>query len=403
MESTVSPERVGLSPARLERLAPALHRYVDEGKVAGLLTLVARRGGIAHVQCYGERDREAHQPMTEDTIFRIYSMSKPITSLAVLMLYEEGRFLLTDPVAQYIPAFKDTPVFVRETDKGLETEPQARPMTILDLLRHTSGLSYPNPSPEALPVERLMARSEELESKSMPEPTLEQFVEWLAGFPLCWQPGTRWQYGFSVDVLGRLVEIFSGRSFDAFLQERIFGPLGMVDTGFWVPPEKVSRFAAMYGPGEQGGLKLLDPPGGEYAKPKRFLSGGGGLVSTAQDYWRFAQLLLDKGIFRGERLVSRKTVELMTTNHLPDAVLPTFGDPGMGFGLGVCVRMSLGGAAFLGSVGEYGWSGMASTHYRADPKEQMIELFMTQFVPTPEVSYPFHEQFRVLAQQAIDD
>ena len=401
MVDLITPECVGLSSARLGRIDSTLQRYVDEGKLAGYLTLVARRGRVAHLHCYGERDREAHQPMTEDTIFRIYSMSKPITSLAVLMLYEEGRFLLTDPVAKYIPAFKDTPVFVRETEAGVETEPPTRPMSILDLLRHTSGLSYPNP--QGLPVERLMAGPAGASEDTLPEPKLAAFTDWLAGFPLCWQPGTRWQYGFSVDVLGRLVEVISGRPFDAFLQERIFGPLGMTDTAFWVPPEKVSRFAAMYGPDEQGALKLLDPPQGEYVNPQRFCSGGGGLVSTVQDYLRFAQCLLDKGTANGQRLVSRKTIELMTTNHLPECALPTFWEAGCGFGLGVKVRMSLGEASILGSVGEYGWSGMASTHYWADPKEELIGLFMPQYVPTPEFDYPLHPQFRVLTYQAIDD
>ena len=400
------PEDVGLSSSRLARIGPVMQGYVDEGKLAGLLALVARRGRVAHLQCFGLADLEAHTPMHPDTIFRIYSMSKPITSVAALMLYEEGRFQLHDPVSRFIPGFKEMQVFAGGTAEAPQLVPMEQEVTIRHLLTHTSGLVYPNP--EGSPVERIMARSGQERQEASGQPTLAEFVSRLVKMPLVHQPGSAWHYGFSTDVLGRVVEVISGRAFDAFLQERIFGPLGMVDTAFWVPPEKLERFSAMYGPEDDGRLKLLDPPAGEYAKPRRFHSGGGGLVSTAGDYLRFAQMLLNKGELDGVRLLGRKTVELMTMNHLPAALLPFGFGPeeklrGQGFGLGVRVCMSVAETGIIGSVGDYGWGGLAGTDCWTDPQEELIGIVMPQFVSSPTVWYPYQEQFRVLAYQAIVD
>lgn len=403
---TVTPEQVGLSSQRLARLAPLMQSYVDQGKLAGLITLVARRGQVAHLQCFGQADIAAGKPMQPDTILRIYSMTKPVTSVALLMLYEEGRFQLDDPVAEFIPAFKEMWVCLDEAAGGGSiVTPAERPVTIRQLLTHTSGLCYPNP--KGSPAERLLWRSDQEAENTTPEETLAEWVPRLAGVPLAWQPGSRWQYGFSTDVLGYLVEVISGLPFDRFLQERIFSPLGMVDTGFTVPPEKLDRLATLYGPAQEGGLKVLDgAPASEYARPRRFFSGGSGLVATTGDYLRFAQMLLNRGELDGVRLLGRKTVELMTMNHLPAALLPYgFGDNalqhGRGFGLGVFVVMDVAQHGLLGSVGNYGWSGAAQTHFWVDPQEELIAMVMPQYMPEDR-DYPLREQFRVLVYQALD-
>jgi CubicO group peptidase (beta-lactamase class C family) len=401
---TVDPETLGLSPARLRRLDAAMQALVDRGHFAGLVALIARRGAVAYLRRFGLADLEARRPMQPDTIFRIYSMTKPITSVALLMLYEEGLFQLNDPVSRFIPAFSDLRVYAGE---GCEPVPLERPVTIRHLLTHTSGLSYPNP--EGSPVERRMWQLTQERQKTLPEETLAEWLPRLLSLPLPYQPGTRFQYGYSTDVAGYLVELLSGLPFDAFLQQRIFEPLGMVDTGFWVPPARVDRLAAMYAHGGQGALELADPgPGGRYAQERRFFSGGGGLVSTPADYYRFAQMLLNEGELDGTRLLGRKTVELMTMNHLPPPPLPSsfggdFYGEGYGFGLGVRVRLDVARGAHPGSLGEYGWAGYAGTDYWADPQEQMIGLFFPQLEPREEAPYPPALQFKTLAYQAVAD
>jgi CubicO group peptidase (beta-lactamase class C family) len=397
---TVKPEKVGFSSERLGRINAVMQRTVDEGKCAGILTMVARRGQIAHLDCFGMMDVEAGKPMQSDTIFRIYSMSKPVTSVAAMMLYEEGYFQLNTPVSEFIPGFKDTKVFVRETESGPELADMEQEITIHHLLTHTSGLSYG--FHEDTPVDALYR---EVRQNLGEGATLEKIVEALSGLPLAFQPGQGWRYSFSTDVLGCVVQVVSGQPFDVFLQQRIFEPLGMVDTGFYVPAEKIDRLAALYGRSEEGELRLMETPAtGRYAKPSVFLSGGGGLVSTVHDYVRFAQMLLNGGQLDGVRLLGRKTVELMMMNHLPEALLPFAVNPGefswgYGFGLGGKVMMDPARAGILGSRGEYSWSGAASTGFWADSQEKVVGLVMTQLMPYQ----PLVNALRVLVYQALVD
>lgn len=385
-----TPEEVGLSSARLERIAPVMQSYVEENKLAGLMTMVARRGKVVHFERFGMMVREADKPMEFDTIFRIYSMTKPITSVAIMMLYEEGHFQLNDPVSKFIPEFKDLKVFENETEEGIELSPTKREMTIRDLLTHTSGLIY---GWGDRPVDKMYQEAKVLESG-----TIKDMVTKLAQIPLMHQPGTKWEYSVSTDVLGYLVEVISGMSFDAFLEERIFEPLGMVDTAFYVPEEKIDRFSANYQPDKNGKIKLMDPPTtSRFADASRtFFSGGGGLVSTTSDYVRFCQMLLNKGELDGVRLLGRKTVELMAMNHLPSE-LP-FEMKGVGFGLGFAVVTDVAQMGQLGSKGVFSWGGAAATTFWIDPKEELIAILMTQLMSNP---HPFHEQFRVLTYQAI--
>jgi CubicO group peptidase (beta-lactamase class C family) len=336
-------------------------------------------------------------------------MTKPIASVAALMLYERGLYQLDDPVSRYLPAFAGLQVCVHDSEQGLLLTDAEREVTVQDLLTHTSGLIYG--SPEGTPLEtkvwqatrgrhypgRDPHRAREIASQY----SLQEFVSWLAEVPLAHQPGSAWRYGFSTDVLGHLVELISGRPLDAFLQDEVFAPLGMVDTGFYVPAEKRDRLAAMYGPPAAGGLSLVDAPATSYfSRPVAFLSGGGGLVSTTADYLRFARMLLNGGALDGVRLLGRKTVELMTDNHLPPDQ-PPFEAQGYGFGLGVRVRTSVAQAGTLGSVGEYGWSGAADTEFWVDPAEDLIGLYLGQCMPSQ--LYPARRQFKVLAYQALVD
>jgi CubicO group peptidase (beta-lactamase class C family) len=317
-----------------------------------------------------------------------------------MMLYEEGYFQLNTPVSEFIPGFKDTKVFVRETESGPELADMEQEITIHHLLTHTSGLSYG--FHEDTPVDALYR---EVRQNLGEGATLEKIVEALSGLPLAFQPGQGWRYSFSTDVLGCVVQVVSGQPFDVFLQQRIFEPLGMVDTGFYVPAEKIDRLAALYGRSEEGELRLMETPAtGRYAKPSVFLSGGGGLVSTVHDYVRFAQMLLNGGQLDGVRLLGRKTVELMMMNHLPEALLPFAVNPGefswgYGFGLGGKVMMDPARAGILGSRGEYSWSGAASTGFWADSQEKVVGLVMTQLMPYQ----PLVNALRVLVYQALVD
>lgn len=407
MES-VTPEEVGLSTARLERLHSAMQGFVDRSELAGVLTMIVRRGKIAHFEPFGLMDIEAGKSMEFDTIFRIFSMTKLITSVAVLMLYEEGHFQLNDPVSRFIPEFKDVKVFANAKGEDIELVGLEREMTVRNLLTHTSGLTncpfaeLPNEST----VEKLYQEADLLN----PDLILRQMVHRLVRQPLLHQPDTVWQYGVSTDVLGYLVEVVSGLPFDRFLQERILDPLGMVDTGFYLPEEKLGRLAAIYEPSGDGRLKAVDTPTGFiYSVPitnpplrrQRLLSGGGGLLSTTVDYLRFAQMLLNRGALAGTRLLGRKTVELMTMNHLREEVRATSPmTDGNGFGLGVRVCTDVALSGVLGSLGEYGWGGSAHTVCWIDPHEELIGLLMTQ-VMSPVVTV--REDFRVLTYQAIVD
>jgi CubicO group peptidase (beta-lactamase class C family) len=396
-----TPEIVGFSPARLRRIDEVMHRLVDGGKIAGAVTLLARHGQIAHCGTYGQMDLVDGGPMRRDAIFRLASMTKPITAAAVMMLFEEGHFLLDDPIAGFIPEFARTRVFVRETDAGLEVADLERPITIRHLLTHTAGLTYDFWGTG--PVHRLYQR----EGNFRADQPLEREVARLAARPLVFQPGSHWEYSVAIDVLGRLVEVVSGQPFDAFLHDRIFEPLEMSDTGYFVPPAQRARLAAVHtsaGAGSpEGTLRRDDAPAHDRTHPPTFLSGGGGLVSTAADYARFCQMLLNGGALGGRHLLGRKTVELLTANHLPDGTPPF--PPGQPIGAGM--SQALGGATVVnatlsglpGSAGTYLWYGIFSNAFWIDPKEELAGIFLCQLLPPNWRSF---DLFRVLAYQALD-
>ncbi|MDQ2996522.1 MAG: beta-lactamase family protein [Chloroflexota bacterium] len=395
----VSPESVGFSSARLARINTVMQRYVDERKLAGMVTLVARRGQTVHFETCGVADIATGVPMRHDTLFRIYSMTKPITSAAVLMLFEEGRFQLSDPVARYIPAFADVKVLDNSTGSGVRYVAPVRPISIRDLLTHTAGLSYG--FDENVYIDDLYREQVYRLRETSPDMTLEDFVQVIATLPLAHQPGSAFRYSFATDVLGLLVQVIAGMPFEEFLRQRIFEPLGMGDTGFYVPAEQIGRFAATHGPDLEHGLAVTDAPAtSDFARPTRLPSGGGGLVSSTSDYLRFAQMLLNQGELEGERLLGSKTVELMASNHLPTGVHP-FDDTFSGFGLGVSVLLDPAQAQNLGSVGTFGWGGAANTNFWIDPREQLIGILMLQFMPSD--TYPVSPNFRTLVYQALVD
>ena len=406
-----TPDSVGMSAARLERVAPAMRSYVDRGIYAGVSTIIARRGVVVHAAQYGFRDKEAGKPMTEDTIFRLYSMTKPVVSTALMMLLEEGRLRLIDPVARYLPAFAG--VKVLEADGSLS--PPRRPMLVRDLLTHTSGLTYHFLSDSK--VSEMYADAKILKA-SVP---LGEAIDDLARFPLAFQPGSRWQYSLGIDVAARIIEVVSGQTLGDFLKERLFGPLGMVDTAFEVPADRRDRLAAMYGRPDliepqmkfskafalwqQGFNERIDVsatyPVDAVAS---FQRGGHGLFGTARDYLRFAQMLANGGELDGVRYLSRKTLGLMHSNHVSSALLPLevggFPIPGYGFGLGSRVLNDVAQTGAPGSLGDFGWAGAAKTYYWVDPLEQIVGIFMTQSMSSfdlPEMD------LRALAYGAIAD
>jgi CubicO group peptidase (beta-lactamase class C family) len=401
------PENVGLSSERLARIDRHLERrYLDQKKIAGALTLIARRGRVAYLSPLGMMDLERGRPMREDTLFRIYSMTKPITSVALMTLYEHGHFRLEDPVHKFIPAWRNLAVYQGGNHPVFITSPVQRPMTVRDLLTHTAGLTYG--FMERTNVDRAYRRLGIGERTG----TLRETIDKLAGLPLEFSPGTRWNYSVATDVLGHLVEVISGKAFDVFLKEELFEPLGMRDTAFWVPPEKLERFATNYSRGPDKALRIEDAPEtSPYAKPATYLSGGGGLVSTAADYLRFCQMLLGGGELDGARILGRKTIELMTQNHLPGgqdiAALNVGGQfsqvsyEGVGFGLGFSVTLDPARAQVVGSVGEYAWGGAASTAFWIDPAEDLIVIFMTQFMPSG--TFDFRGQLKSIIYPALSD
>ena len=392
---TAKPEEAGLSSERLDRIKPVMQSYVDQNKLPGLITMVARHGKIVHFEKYGMMDMG--KSMESNTIFGIQSMTKPITSVAVMMLYEEGLFQLDDPVAKYIPEFNDLKVFSSRDKDGIHLVDQIKPMTILQLLTHTSGLTYGMYEINGnTPVDSMLNAAKCFSG------TLKDMIQKLSEIPLQYQPGTKWNYSISTDVLGYLVEVLSGKPLDEFFKERIFIPLRMEDTDFYVPREKINRLAALYGPAEDKGIKvIIKPDSARFSRPARFLGGGGRLYSTATDYMTFAQMLLNKGEYNGVRLLGSKTVELMTKNHIPADLLPVadWYLPGLGFGLGFSVMTDP--LVILGSEGEYGWAGAYNTYFSIDPKEDLIWILMTQFYPT--FYYPVSKEFKVLVYQAIVD
>jgi len=362
--SVTAPRDVGMSPEKLERVSTAVQDLVDRDKIAGASVLVARQGQVVFFETTGMMDREAGRPVAEDTIFRFYSMTKPVTSVALMMLVEQGKIKLDDPVSQYSPVFKGLKVY---DASGAPVAPE-RETTVRDLLRHTSGLTYGFFG--NTPVDQLYRKAGVLDRDT----SLDEMARKLGEIPLLYQPGTRWHYSVSTDVLGHLVEKVSGETLDVYFQTRIFAPLNMKDTAFYVPAEKVDRFAVCYGPKSDGGLRISDTPHkSDFLKKPGLLSGGGGLVSTMGDYLQFCLMLLNGGELDGRRLLRAETVEMMTRNQLP----PSTSWNGQGFGLGFSVQTSEGKYG----AGEYGWGGAASTHFWIHPQQELIVIALSQRMP----------------------
>lgn len=371
-----APEAVGMDSARLDRVTAAMQGFVDEGKLAGVVTMAARDNKIVHFESVGYRDKEAQAPMTNDAIFRIYSMTKPITGVAMMILYEEGKFSLSDPVEKYIPEFTDLQVYAGEDENGnVITEPQGHRMTIRELMSHTGGLSYGLFSQSK--VDDLYNDADVLNADS----TLQDMIDKLSAIPLRQQPGSFWHYSVSVDVQGYLVEKLSGQKFGDFLEERIFEPLEMTDTDFYVPEEKVSRFAQVYGYTPDGELTAQEGFGGgnNYLQDQAFESGGGGLVSSTMDYMRFAQMVLNGGELDGVRILAPLTVGLMSRNQLPKGVegISLGGSGGTNFGLDFAVIDDPVEAESY-SKGEFYWGGAAGTWFWIDPVEDLVFVGMIQ-------------------------
>lgn len=393
----VRPESVGISSTRLTLLHTSMQKYVDRQQFAGIVTLVARRGRVVDLEKFGWQDIDAKKPMRVDTIFRIYSMTKIITSALVMMLAEEGKIRLLDPISMYVPGFKNARVYTPRNGGDFDLAPAKREILIHDLFTHTAGLSYgfeANSAIDRLYRERVWAANAKPEGLN-----LEEFVTEISKLPLASQPGSAYRYSLAIDVLGYVAQLVSDRPLEDLLQERIFGPLDMVDTGFWVPPEKIDRFAALYGPSKSGGLEVIVPDDGiPFTRPPRLAMGGGGLVSTAADYFRFGQMLLQKGTLDGTRLLGRKTVEWMLQNHLPEGV--PHSQPSNGFGLGGSVLLHPGLSHIPGSVGKFGWGGAANTEFWIDPAEDLLGLLMVQYMPA--FTIPLVEDFAMGVYQALE-
>jgi CubicO group peptidase (beta-lactamase class C family) len=403
----VEPEAAGMSEARLERITQHFEgSYVAPGKIAGCQITVVRGGHVAYHRSLGLMDREASRPMAEDAVFRIFSMTKPIASLALMQLYERGLFQLTDPVHRYIPQWRGLRVGEVQADGSVTTVKPRRPMNVRDVLMHTTGL--PGGLFPGNPIDDEFAEARRARRQGL---TLEGITELLSEHPLKFDPGTHWNYGLSTDIVGRLVEILAGDPFDDYLRREIFEPLGMVDTGFYVPAEAADRLTALYQFQPAKSPALLEVPGDSpYLRRRSYLSGAGGLVSTTSDYVAFCQMLLNGGHLDGRRVIGRKTLELMTSNHLPggatlaELAIGGFGEAGfdgVGFGLGFAVGQGPVATAMAGSAGDFYWGGAASTAFWVDPIEDLFAVFMTQLLPS--VTYPFRAQLRALVYQAIDD
>ncbi|MFT3813861.1 MAG: serine hydrolase domain-containing protein [Acidovorax sp.] len=398
---------LGFDPARLARIGRHFAAYVDDGRLPGWQVQVSRRGEIAYRENYGWRDVEAKLPVEDNTVFRIYSMTKCVTSVAAMILYEEGRFELTDPVAKYLPAFANMRVLTGGSALKPTLRPATEPMRILHLLNHTSGMTY---GFHHIHVQDEMYRNAGYEWGTPKGHTLAQCVDDWAKLPLRFDPGTRWNYSVATDVLGRLVEVISGQSLDEFFDERILRPLGMKDTAFRLRGDLGGRLGALYVPGEKGKATRFDDFGNLARGEITFLSGGGGLLSTTADYHRFTQMLLRGGELDGARILGSRTVRQMATNSLPGGQdLTQFGIPlfaevafdGQGFGLGFSVLQDPVAAHVMSAKGEYGWGGAASTAFWVDPVEQITCIFMTQLLPSS--TYPLRTQLRQLVYSALVD
>jgi CubicO group peptidase (beta-lactamase class C family) len=401
------PDELGMSDSRLRNVTNLVQRYIDERKLPGALSLVARSGRIAHFETYGNMDDARQKPVQPDTIFRFYSMTKPIASVGLMMLYEEGRVQLEDPVSKFIPELNNQKVIVSGTADNFQVREPTREMTVRDVLMHTSGLIGRD---TASTVGELYRRAGFKGGDS--DFDLVEMVKRLGQIPLQVDPGTQWIYGISTDLVGYLCEVISGIPFDEYLQQRIFEPLGMVDTSFSVPASKVERFAACYGP-QIGGApqyKLVDDPvTSSYASPRRYFSGSGGLVSTAHDYYRFCWMLLNAGELDGVRILGPRTLHLMTLNHLPGGkdlatMAQSAGETareGIGFGLGFARLLDPTVAQIIGTPGEFYWGGAASTAFFINPEEELIMLFLTQLRPSS--TYPIRRELRATIYSALVD
>ena len=397
--SRAQPQEVGISAERLQRLSDVLQSYVDDGKLAGAVALVARRGKVAYLEAFGHRDRESNSPMKEGTIFRIASQTKAVVSVGVMLLQEQGQLLITDPVGKFLPEFLKTTVAVPKKDGKYEIVDARRPITIRDLLTHTAGISYGTG----------VARDRWSEAgiqgwyfADRDEP-ISATVSRIATLPFDAQPGERWIYGYSIDILGALIERVSGLTLNDFLRTQILDPLEMRDTHFFLPPAKSDHLAVVYSAKEEGGIERAPNPGhmvgqGAYVEgPRKSFSGGAGLLSTAGDYARFLQMLLNGGELDGTRILTPKTVQLMTVNHLGQLA---FRD-GLGFGLGFSVVQDLGARGLPGSVGEFGWGGAYHSRYWVDPQEQLVVVYLTQLIPANNLDD--QEKVRILVYQALVD
>jgi CubicO group peptidase (beta-lactamase class C family) len=411
------PEEVGFSPSRLARLDEVMkRRYVDCGHLPGVLTMIYRRGQLVHTGMSGQMDLERGKPMREDTIFRIYSMSKPITAVALMMLAEEGLIGLDDNVSTHIPSWKELGVYATGLPSiattaapTFLTTPPGRPMKVVDLVTHTSGLTYGFLNRTS--VDRAYRRARIAEPSA--EGGLDAMIEHLATLPLEFSPGTQWNYSVAIDVMGYLVQKLSGTSFGEFLRTRLFEPLGMMDTGFWCPPEKIDRFASCYMPRPGGGLQTQDDAGkSTYAAPPSLESGGGGMVSTAHDYLRFCAMMLNGGSLDGVQILSPKTVALFSLNHLPgnkelaDMAPPgnfsESGYSGIGFSIGCGVNIDVAKTRLPGTLGEFFWGGAAATAFWIDPKEELAVVFMTQVIGS-EVRLTLRRDLRTLVYSAMNE
>ena len=413
----INPEKLGLSKEKLIAMENFFkEKYIQNGKLAGIQTLVARKGKVVHFKSTGLRDVENNKKIEKDTIFRIYSMTKPITSVALMQLFEQGLFQLADPVSKFLPEFKNPKVFLSGSYPHFMTSPAEREITIRDLLTHTAGLTYGfhyrTNVDHAYRKVWSGPRGDNTDF-SFPPLDLENFSKSIASLPLEFSPGDKWNYSVATDICGRLVEVLSDMTLDAYFSKYIFKPLKMKDTSFYVPKNKLSRFAACYERTPKEYLKLQDSGDAKsgYSSMPLHLSGGGGLVSTTEDYFNFCQMLLNGGLFEGKRLLSRKTIELMTSNHLPENQdMVTMGSEGsfseirykgVGFGLGFGVNIDLADTQNSGSVGSYNWGGAASTFFWVDPKEELICILMTQLMPSG--YYPIRMQMQSMVYSSFID
>jgi CubicO group peptidase (beta-lactamase class C family) len=390
-------ESVGFSSERLDRIAPVMQSYIDQGKLAGTLTLVARNGKIAYLNAQGMQDKKAGTPMSEDTIFRIYSMSKPVTAVAAMTLWEQGKFHMHDPIAKYLPEFANMKVYVSGSGDSLVTEDAKTPIRIIDLFMHTSGLSYGFTGSEVDKMyQQLFSKPDEI--------SRDNILTKIAAIPLVHEPGSAWNYGVSTDVIGFLVEKLSGKKLGEYMQETIFTPLGMKDTGFYVSTDKVARLSQIYTANPKTGQTIVmqNEPLGNYKSDPEIHNAGGGLVSTMQDYFTFAQMMLNGGEINGVRILGRKTVDYLSSNHLPENLIPFAQDAkGEGYGLAMSVTVDPGMSGFMSSKGNYGWGGAASTYFRVDPVENIVMISMAQFIPMG--FHRYHDDFRNLVYQALVD